>query len=259
MVGVNTFEANTMKRSHFYLILLALIAIVFLNGCISLVEEITVNEDGSGLLRFDLGIETEYYAAYEEAVPTGYELEDLFAVFENDENVTSIKFDRFSRDNLTWESVEISVENVMAAFGQSRKIGPLTIEFDEEGGEYRFIQNINVANSTLNIPGVNLMDLSDSSYVVRLVTPQIVSTNGIQQTAGISSWKIPLDEILQQGSSAFLRANFLLEPYEGFFIPWEVFFPYLVIGFLALCFGSILLVIVVNTVKKRDNEPTLKW
>ena len=61
------------------------------------------------------------------------------------------------------------------------------------------------------------------------------------------------------GSTVFLRADYILEPYEGIFIPWEVFFPYLVIGFLALCGLAIVTVIFVNTVLKREKAPTLKF
>jgi len=249
-----------MKGSRLINALLILVSLAVLSSCASLVEEVTVFEDGSATLRFDLGIETEHFPAYEEFLPDGYELEDLFAAFINDDTITGIKFDRFTRGNRTWDSVEITVDDFMNAFGQSRKIGPLTIGFNEEEGNYQFTQTIDVANSTLIIPGVNLMDLKTSSYAVKLNTPQIVSSNGVQSAAGTSSWTVPLEEVLQEGSTAYLRANFSLEPYEGFFIPWGVFFPYLVFGFLALCFISILLVIIINsTAKKRSNEPTLRW
>jgi hypothetical protein len=248
-----------MKKTRAYFILLAMLSLALLSGCVSLVEEITVFEDGSGTLRFALGMTAENFAAYQEGIPEGFELENLFAALARDENVTSIKFDQYTADGLTWDSVELAVSDFPAVFGQALRIGPLSIELVEGEAGYRFTQSIDVANSTLSIPGVNLMDFSSASYVVRLVTPQIVSTNGVQPTAGLSTWSIPLDEVLQGGSTAFLRANYVLEPYEGVFIPWEVFFPYVVIGFLALGVISVLVVIIVNTSERRDKEPTLKF
>jgi hypothetical protein len=230
-----------------------------LSGCVSVVEEITVFEDGSGTLRFALGMTDENFAAYQAGIPEGFELENLFAVLARDENVASISFDQYTADGLIWDSVELTVTDFIAVFSEARRIGPLSIELIEGETGYRFTQTIDVANSPLSIPGVNLMDFSSASYVVRLVTPQIVSTNGVQPTAEVSTWSIPLDEVLQGGSTAFLRANYVLEPYEGFFIPWEVFFPYVVIGFLALGALSVLVVIVVNTSGRRDKEPTLKF
>jgi hypothetical protein len=248
-----------VKKTHVYIFILSLLILVLLSGCVSVVEEITVFEDGSGILRFALGMAAENFEAYQEGVPEGFALEDLFSVLGRDENVTSITFDQYTADGLSWDSVELAVTDFTAVFGETRRIGPLSIELIEGETDYRFTQSIDVANSTLSIPGVNLMDFSSATYVVRLVTPQIVSTNGVQPTAGVSTWDIPLNEVFQGGSTAFLRANYVLEPYEGLFIPWEVFFPYVVIGFLALGVISALLVIIVNTSGRRDKEPTLKF
>ena len=248
-----------MNKTHVYIFILSLLILVLLSGCVSVVEEITVFEDGSGTLRFALGMAAENFEAYQEGVPEGFALEDLFSVLGRDENVTSITFDQYTADGLSWDSVELAVTDFTAVFGEIRRIGPLSIELIEGETDYRFTQSIDVANSTLSIPGVNLMDFSSATYVVRLVTPQIVSTNGVQPTAGVSTWDIPLNEVFQGGSTAFLRANYVLDPYEGLFIPWEVFFPYVVIGFLALGVISVLVVIIVNSSGRRDKEPTLKF
>jgi hypothetical protein len=117
---------------------------------------------------------------------------------------------------------------------------------------------MDMESSNVLIPGINLLNLAGASYSVRLVTPQVVDTNGFHRAAGISTWDVPLSEFLQGGSSVNLRSEFLLEPYEGTFIPWEVFFPYIVIGFLGLGVLSILLVILINTAKKRDDSLQLK-
>lgn len=248
-----------MHKKRVFVFIIAIFSLVLLSGCVSIIEDINISEDGSGTLRFALGVDSQDYASYKEAIPEGFELENLFEGFSRDENVTSIVFSSYTSDGRTWDSVELEVADFLAVFGQTRRIGPLTIVFDQQVGELRFTQTIDVGNSTLNIPGVNLMDLSSATYRVTLTTPQITSTNGVQPTAGISTWSIPLDEILQGGSTAFLRANYILEPYEGVFIPWEVFFPYVVIGFLALGAVSTLVVIIVNTTGRRDKEQTLKF
>jgi hypothetical protein len=252
-------KKHLKTKNRAYLMILAMLSLALLSGCVSLVEEITVLEDGSGTLRFALGMSAENFEAYQAGIPEGFALEDLFSVLGRDENVTSISFDQYTADDLTWDSVELAVSDFTAVFGETRRIGPLSIELIEEEAGYRFTQSIDVANSPLSIPGINLMDFSSASYVVRLVTPQIVSTNGVQPTAGVSTWSIPLDEVLQGGSTAFLQADYVLEPYQGFFIPWEVFFPYVVIGFLALGVLSVLVVVIVNTSSRRDKEPTLKF
>lgn len=247
------------KPFHILIIIATILSLGFLSGCFSMIEEIEVMEDGSGTMRFALGVESDDYEAFREAIPEGFELENLFAVISRDENVTSIQFDRYEQNGINWESVELEVADFIALFSQRRRIGPIEIIFVENDGEFRFTQTINVASSTLVIPGVNLMDLSSAAFTVNLLTPQISNTNGIQPAAGVSTWSIPLDEVLQGGSTAFLRADYVLEPYEGFFIPWEVFYPYVVIGFLSLGGLAILVVVLGNTLGRREKERTLRF
>lgn len=257
---------SAIKNTHFFkkkariiLSLTAVVCLLLTSGCVSLVEEIAVFEDGSGTLRFEIGVETEDYEAFQEGIPEGFRLEDLFESLSRDENVTVVNYGQYLAGGRTWDFVELTIADFTAVFGGTRRIGPIQIEFIEQEGEYRFTQTIDVANSPLTIPGINLMDLSNATYVVSLATPQILTTNGVQPAAGVSTWSIPLDEVLQGGSTAFLRSNYALDPYEGIFIPWEVFFPYVVIGFLALGGISVLIVIIVNTMVTREKEPTLKF
>jgi hypothetical protein len=251
--------AIDMNKNRMILLLAAAISLFLLSGCVSLVEEVTVLDDGSGTLRFEVGIRTEDYEVFQESIPEGLRLEDLFDSLSRDENVTSVTYDQYLAGGRTWDTVELTIADFTAVFGQGRRIGPLQIEFIEQEGEFRFTQIIDVANSTFIIPGINLMDLSNASYVVSLSTPQIVTTNGVQPASGVSTWSIPLQEVIQGGSTAFLRSNYVLDPYEGIFIPWEVFFPYVVMGFLALGGFSVLVVILVNTIGRRDKEPKLKF
>jgi hypothetical protein len=248
-----------MAKTRMIILITALLSLLLLSSCVSIIEEITILEDGSGTLRIALGFDAQDYVTYKESIPEGFEFQNLFEVLSRDENVTSIDFTSYTADGRTWDAVELEVADFQAVFGQTRRIGPMTILFDQPAGELRFTQTVDVGNSTLNIPGVNLMDFSSASYRVTLTTPQLTSTNGVQPSAGVSTWSIPLGDLLQDGSTAFLRANYVLEPYEGVFIPWEVFFPYVVIGFLALGGISTLAVIIANTTNRREKEPTLKF
>ncbi len=248
-----------MKRVKTLLIAAAVLCLLFLSGCVVISEEINVFEDGSGTLRFAIGVKQENYENFQEALPEGYALENYFATLTQDEVLTSMQVNHYTQDGLDWESVEFELADFVALFSQKRRIGPVEITFDEREEGFRFTQTIDMANSNLVIPGVHLMDLSALEFTVDLKTPQIINTNGVQSAAGVSTWSIPMGEVLQDGSTAFLRADYILEPYEGIFIPWEVFFPYLVVGFLALCGLAILAVIFVNTVIKREKAPTLKF
>lgn len=248
-----------MNKNRIFIFLLAVLSLFLMSGCVSLVEEVIVLDDGSGTLRFEVGIRTEDYDFFQESIPEGLRLEDLFEVLSRDENVTSVTYDQYLAGGRTWDTVELEIADFTAVFGATRRIGPMQIEFIEQEESYRFTQTIDVASSAFIIPGINLMDLSNASYIVSLRTPQLVSTNGVQPAAGVSTWSIPMAEVLQGGSTAFLRASYVLDLYEGIFIPWEVFFPYVVIGFLALGGISVLMVIIRNTVTRRDKEPTLKF
>ena len=181
-------------------------------------------------------------------------LENLFATLILDEGVTDVNQAFYEEGNRTWTTIELQVGDMTELFVEERTFGPLTLSIRPEGDGFAFEQMLDLAQSNLDIPGVNLLDLTGAGYTVRLVTPQIVSTNGLQEAAGVSLWEIPLSDLLQGGESVFLDADYILEPYEGVFIPWETFFPYVVIGFLALGVVSILMVIIANTTG-RDEKP----
>ena len=118
---------------------------------------------------------------------------------------------------------------------------------------------IDVSQMTIGIPGMNLLDLTEVEYNVSLSSPHVINTNGVQRTADKSAWQVSLMDILQAGEVIYLEARYTLEPYEGVFIPWELFFPYVVIGFLALGALSILIVIIVNTTAKREKPQQYKF
>lgn len=245
------------RRKFFILILVA--NLLFLSGCVNLVQEVTVRQDGSGSLRFAVGVETSAYPQFQQALPEAYQLENLFATLVLDENVTDVEQTNYQSGNQTWEAIELQVADMAALFVEERAFGPLTIEIDQGEDGFNFQQTLDLAQSRLDIPGVNLLDLSGAGYTVRLITPQILSTNGLQEAAGVSLWEVPLSDLLQEGETIFLGADYVLEPYEGVFIPWETFFPYVVIGFLALGLISILVVIVVNTTGKGEKPRKIEF
>ena len=248
-----------MKKRLPYLILIAIIALFTLSGCINLYQDITVNEDGSGFLRFATSIETETYDAVQEQIPQGFELQSLLATLMQNENVTHVITDHYEADGRTWDTVELEVGDVAALLEEDRRIGLVVVSLKESDGVYSYGEILDLGNTNLTIPGVNLMDLTGAGYTVTLNTPQIISTNGLQTAAGSATWDVPLSDLLQGGETIVLEADYSLTPFEGTFIPWGTFFPYLVTGFLALGVGSILVVIIVNTTKNKEKKQTIKF
>ena len=247
-----------MFRNKYLVKILAVLCLFFLSGCVSLVQEITVDENGSGSLSFALGVDSSVYPQFQEAMPAGFTFENLLSSLILDENVTDVVQNEYEENGKIWEKIQLSFSNIEAVFNSGRRLGPGLITIAERNGSYVFTQILDMGSSNVLIPGVKLLDLAGASYSVRLVTPQVVDTNGLHRAAGITTWDVPLSEFLQGGSSVNLRSEFLLDPYEGTFIPWEVLFPYIVIGFLGLGGLSILIVILINTAKKRDDSLQLK-
>ncbi len=248
-----------MIRSRKFFWVLIIVNLAFLSGCVNLVQEVTVRQDGSGSLRFAVGVETSVYPQYQQAVPEGFQLENLFTNLIVDENVTDVDQTSYQSGNRTWDTLEIQVGDMAALLAEDRTFGPLILSIEPQEEGFTFQQTLDLEQSNLEIPGLNLLDLSGAGYSVRLITPQITSTNGLQEAAGVSLWEVPLSALLQGGESIFLQADYVLKPYEGVFIPWETFFPYVVIGFLALGFTSILVVILVNTLGKGDKPRKIEF
>jgi hypothetical protein len=243
-----------MKKRIPTLLLIAIFSLFLLSGCINLVQEMTVREDGSGSLRFALGVETGVYQQVMEQIPESFLLQNLLSNLIQDENVVDVVQDHYEADGRTWDTIELEVMDFAALFAEDRRIGPLMVTLDEDNGVYSYEEVIDLVNSNLVIPGINLLDLTGAGYTVRLITPQIMDTNGLQEAAGVSVWEVPLSELLRGGETVTLRADYVLAPYEGVFIPWETFFPYVVMGFLALGGIAVLVVVIVNTTKRRKKK-----
>jgi hypothetical protein len=254
-----SYKDITKKRISWVIGLLAALSLLFLSGCVTLVEEISVEEDGSGILTFTLGVETESYEQFQESTPEGLELENLLSVLTQDENVSLIGTDNYEADGRTWERIELEVTNFLEVFSEEKRIGPILITMDDDDGIHYFTQMIDISLLTVGIPGMNLLDLSDVEYNVKLSAPQIINTSGIQRTADETTWNVSAMDVLQAGEVVYLEAQYSFETYEGIFIPWELFFPYVVIGFLALGALSILIVIFVNTAVKREKPQQYKF
>jgi len=243
-----------MHRKKRFLILSALISLILLSGCVRLDQEVTVNEDGSGGLRFALGVETPYYEQVQEEIPEGYALGDLLSTLRQDELVRGVTEDHFEADGWTWDTIQLEIADIAALFAEERRVGPLRLSLEEGEEGIIFVQTVDLANSTLSIPGINLMDLTSAGYTVRLTAPEILDTNGVQEAAGVSVWEVSLGELLQEGENVTLRAAYSLEPYEGVFIPWESFFDVVVYGYLGLGILAILVVIIINTTGRRRGK-----
>lgn len=248
-----------MKHTRMMLFSLIILQLFLLSGCANLVQEMTVREDGSGSIRFALGVETNSYLQFQEAIPEGFNLENILSTLMLDDLVTGVSQRQFTSEGLTWDSIQLEISDMAAALQEDRRLGPITVSIDEEEDGFFFQQRIALSDTNLAIPGINLMDLTGSDFTVKLTTPQMINSNGIQLDGGTTVWEVPLRELLQGGETLYLQANYVLEPYEGVYIPWETFFPYIVYGFLGVGGLSILVIIIVNTLGKKDKTRTLKF
>ena len=248
-----------MMKLRFLVLLISTLSLLFLSGCVTILQDLAVAEDGSGTLRFAIGVESEVYPQFAESIPEGYQLENFLAGLMQDEAVIDIEEDQYQADGYTWESILLEISDFSQLFSEERRVGPLIMSLNQAEDIYTFNQSVDMAGSNLEIPGINLMDLAGARYRVRLQTPQIVNTTGVQPSAELSEWEFTMEEFLRGEEALFLQAEYTLEPYEGVFIPWEVFFPYVVIGFLALGGLSIVIVIILNTRKKKEEIPQIKF
>jgi hypothetical protein len=248
-----------MKKRRPYLILIAIFTLFALSGCLNLYQDITVNEDGSGFLRFSMSIETETYDAIQAEIPQSFELESLLATLMQNENVINVTTNHYESEGRTWDTVELEVGDIAALLEEDRRVGLIVLSMRESDGVYSYEEVLDLQNTNLAIPGVNLLDLTGAGYTVTLNAPHVLSTNGLQTAVSTATWDVPLSDLLQGGETIVLEADYALTPYEGTFIPWGTFFPYLVTGFLVLGVGSILVVIIVNTTKRKKKDPKIKF
>jgi len=248
-----------MKKPRILALFLTTLSVIFLSGCVTMHQDMAVAEDGSGTLRFAIGVESEVYPQFIESIPEGYQLENFLASLMQDESVIDIEEDQYQADGYTWESIQLEVSDFSQLFSEERRVGPLVMSLDQDDTIFTFTQAVDMVGSNLEIPGINLMDLTGARYRVRLQTPQIIGTTGVQPSAELSEWEFTMQELFRGEEALFLQAEYTLEPYQGVFIPWEVFFPYIVIGFLALGSLSILIVIIINTRKKKEEIQQIKF
>jgi len=249
-----------MKRISIKILLFAALSLVFLSGCVSMVQEVTVHEDGSGALRFAVGVETASYEQFTEAVPEELTLESLLANTMLDEGVVDVQREAYESEGRNWEAVQIEVGDIADFLSEGRSVGPIvmTINADDDGS-YSFVQTLDLEEFTFRVPGIYLMDVADAEYTLWLVTPQIVQSNGVHEAVGSSVWEYKLRTLIQSEDDLFMQADYVLEPYEGLFIPWDTFYSYVVIGFLAVGAISILVVIIVNTRRKAEEDGKIQF
>ncbi len=249
-----------MKRISIKILLLAAVSLVFLSGCVSMVQEVIVHEDGSGALRFAVGVETASYEQFTEVIPEELTLESLLANTMLDEGVVDVQREAYESEGRKWEAVQIEVGDVADFLSEGRSVGPLVMTIDaDEDGSYSFMQTLDLEEFTFRVPGIYLMDVGDAEYTLRLVTPQIVQSNGVHEAVGTSVWENKLRTLIQSEDDLFMQADYVLEPYEGLFIPWDTFYSYVVIGFLAVGAISILVVIIVNTRRKAEEDGKIQF
>jgi len=242
-----------MKRRRSLIIFIGVFTLFLLSGCVQFVQEMTVNADGSGSIALGLGVESGSYEEFQENIPEGYELENLLSSVMQEDYVLGFNEEHYEEDGWTWDYVRLDVSDFSAMFADGDlEIGPVTIELDEDEEGYSLYQTFDMAYSSLAIPGINLMDLSEAGYTVRLTAPQITNTDGVQEAAGVSTWEVTLSDVIQEGGDISMAADYVMTPYEGFFIPWDTFYSELMIGFLVVGILAVFVVIIFNTTGKRN-------
>ena len=239
--------------------LLLITAAFILSGCVELVQEVSVDQNGSGSIRFAYGVDTESYPQFEELIPDEYLLENLFATLSLNENVSQVNQETYEANGQTWQAITLDIDDMAGMFAEEQRVGPILISIDEEEGNYFYQQTIDLGLTTVNIPGIHLLDLSGGQYTVVLNTPQIIDTNGVHSEAGLSTWEISVKDLVDGGEGIFVGAEYRLESYEGTFIPWDLYFPFIVYGFLGLGIVAILLVIILNTRGNREKNQQIKF
>jgi len=256
-IGTKLMRYGKQIRKFSKILLIA--AAFILSSCVEFVQEVSVDESGSGSLRFAYGVDTEVYPQFEEAIPDEYLLENLFASISLRENVTQVDQEEYEADGQTWQAITLDIDNVAEMFAEEQRVGPILISIDEEEGTYYYQQTVDLGLTTVNIPGINLLDLSGGQYTVVLKTPNIIDTNGVHSKAGLSSWDITVKDLVEGGEGIFVGAEYRLEPYQGTFIPWDLYFPFIVYGFLGLGIAAILAVILVNTQGNKKKNQQIKF
>jgi hypothetical protein len=130
------------QRKIYVLKILAMLCLVFLSGCVSLLQEITVDEDGSGSLSFALGVNSSVYPQFQEARPAGFTFENLLSALVLDENVTDVVQNQYEENGKIWETIQLSISDIAAVFNSGRRIGPGLITITEGNGGYVFLHNL---------------------------------------------------------------------------------------------------------------------
>jgi hypothetical protein len=241
------------------LIFFAVSTLFLLSGCVDLVQEVTVDQKGAGTLHFAYGVDTPIYSQFEQTIPNEYKLENLFANLTLDENVNEVIREDYEENGKTWQAITLEIADMAALFAEEKRLGPILISIDEDQGTYFYQQTIDLGLMTVNIPGIKLLDLSGAGYEVTVITPQIIDTNGSHRAAGTSDWKVSIKDFVEADEAIFMVSEYRLEPYEGRFIPWELFFPYILFGFLGLGIATILIIVLVNTRRKVEDNPRINF
>ena len=89
-----------------------------MSGCASVLQTLTIREDGSGFLRINVGVESEFYPQYQESLPDSLALDNLLATLFQDENVTDVIQDQYEAEGRTWDSIQVEMADVLAIFAE---------------------------------------------------------------------------------------------------------------------------------------------
>jgi hypothetical protein len=209
-----------------------LLPALLLSGCIDVRQEVSINPDGTGRLRFDLGVRQELSAPGEEeptaATEMGQDFKDIARVIHRDPRVRSLAVREFSQNG--WDRAEIDL--VAHDWRDLPELNRLIVHESGESGlqvsgleEYLFfsLREDDDGVTFFRQPEVSEPTpppLSDSSngpielfgraltravfdegmLTVTLRSPMVSRTNGLWQLDKASvRWSVPLADLIDPG------------------------------------------------------------
>lgn len=204
------------KRSLFLTLVLALMS-VLLSGCLSVLQEMWVNPDGSAKVSIDMGIAT---ALLDMGGSDGNPLDSFKAQYEGSDkykNVTTRTYDEGDLRHIVVEfevdSFEQFIANPGGSTDQSLNTSMALTKLDN--GNYKWSQSVAGAgdNSTLDQSGKDSLKsmFKDKYWTTRIHVPQVVSTNGTN-SGSVAEWKVPIADIMLDGKPVDMALEYSLTP-----------------------------------------------
>ncbi len=218
------------------------VALLSFSGCIEYLEEIWINDDGSGKLKIDLGV-AESFVSLGKNFGMQDSMQDMTKQYlkrkeelEQNPNVKKADFKEFTENGLHHFVFEIEVKDIfkvgeltkklemsqLDSQGQQDTSGKSEIKIEKlPNGNIQFVQIFKgerkestqtndssiVANDSVSQAMATAM-FGDKGVTIRIHAPQIISSNGkLDEQMKSVEWKIGLAELAKGSFSKELKAE----------------------------------------------------